>query len=64
MTSNRLSDDMNRYNSSERIAIVDIQTKAVIYQDEYIQEYGSVTYLEDGYFCMNNGKTLIYLNMK
>lgn len=64
ITSNRLSDEMNRYSESERIAIVDIQTKAVIYQDEYIQEYGSVTYLEDGYFCMNNGKTLIYLNMK
>ena len=62
LTSTKPSVEGSLNDFSEHIVIVDIPTKKVIYEDEYEQRSGSVTYTQDGYFCINDGKKLIYID--
>ncbi|MFA7673836.1 MAG: leucine-rich repeat protein [Clostridia bacterium] len=52
------------YTGSEHIVVIDTETKKVLYQDELILENGKITHFQDDTFCVDDGKTLIYIDLR
>jgi len=63
LTSVYASKEEDPYYGSEHIVVLDTETKKVLYQDELIMENGKITHFQDDTFCVDDGKTLIYIDI-
>ena len=63
LTSVYASKEEEGYAGSEYIVVLDTETKRVLYQDELILENGKITHFSDDTFCVDDGKTMIYIDL-
>jgi len=63
LTSVYASKEEEGYTGSEHIVILDTETKKVLYQDELILKNGKITHFSDDTFCVDDGKTMIYIDL-